>query len=99
MQDDLRRVSQTSRLRLNFGLTKLKDEKALTERQETIIQIALEKGYFDFPERIALRELAKSLGISAATLTETLRRAQKRLLTEHFRGRASVLARQLVVGS
>lgn len=77
----------------------LKDEKAITARQEEILQIALERGYFDFPKGISLRKLASQLGISPATLSEILRRGQKKILTDHFRGRISAFSRQERVGS
>ena len=75
-------------------ISKLRDREELTSRQEHILQIALEKGYFDFPKKITLRQLAKVLDVSPATLTEILRRGQKWILHEHFKGRPSVLARQ-----
>ena len=75
-------------------ISELEDEEELTARQEHILQIALEKGYFEFPKKLGLRPLAKSLDISPATLTEILRRGQKRVLQEHFKGRPSVLTRQ-----
>jgi predicted DNA binding protein len=75
-------------------ISKLKGEEDLTARQESILQIALEKGYFEFPKRITLRQLAKVLDISPATLTEILRRGQKRVLEEHFRGRPSMLGKR-----
>ncbi len=75
-------------------ISALEDEKELTARQENILQIALEKGYFEFPKKVTLRQLAKTLEISPATLTEILRRGQKRILQEHFKGKPSVLARQ-----
>jgi predicted DNA binding protein len=75
-------------------ISKLKDEDALTGRQEEILQIALERGYFEFPKKITLRQLAKVLDVSPATLTEILRRGQKRVLEEHFRGRPSVLGKR-----
>jgi len=75
-------------------VSQIQDEEELTARQEHILQIALEKGYFEFPKQITLRQLAKTLDISPATLTEILRRGQKRVLQEHFKGRPSVLARQ-----
>jgi len=77
-----------------LSVFKLEEEKELTARQEYILQIALEKGYFEFPKKITLRQLAKVLEVSPATLTEILRRGQKRVLQEHFKGRPSVLARQ-----
>jgi predicted DNA binding protein len=75
-------------------ISKLKDEQELTARQENILQIALEKGYFEFPKKITLRQLAKVLDVSPATLTEILRRGQKRILQEHFKGRPSVLGKR-----
>jgi predicted DNA binding protein len=75
-------------------ISKIKDEEELTARQEEILQIALEKGYFEFPKKITLRQLAKVLDVSPATLTEILRRGQKRVLQEHFKGRPSVLGKR-----
>ena len=75
-------------------ISKLRDEEELTARQENILQIALEKGYFEFPKKITLRQLAKVLDVSPATLTEILRRGQKRVLQEHFKGRVSVLGKR-----
>jgi predicted DNA binding protein len=75
-------------------ISTLKDEKELTARQENILQIALEKGYFEFPKKITLRQLAKVLDISPATLTEIIRRGQKKILQEHFKGRPSVLGKR-----
>jgi len=75
-------------------ISRLEDEKELTARQENILQIALEKGYFEFPKKITLRQLAKSLDIAPATLTEILRRGQKQVLQEHFKGRPSALGKR-----
>jgi predicted DNA binding protein len=75
-------------------ISKIKGEKELTARQENILQIALEKGYFEFPKKIALRQLARVLDVSPATLSEILRRGQKGVLEEHFRGRPSVLGKK-----
>jgi predicted DNA binding protein len=75
-------------------ISRLEDEKELTGRQENILQIALEKGYFEFPKKITLRQLAKSLDIAPATLTEILRRGQKQVLQEHFRGHPSTLGKR-----
>ena len=76
-------------------ISRLKGEDELTARQENILQIALEKGYFEFPKRITLRQLAKVLDVSPATLSEILRRGQKGILEEHFRGRPSVLGKRM----
>jgi len=62
-----------------------KDE--ITYREEEILKIALEKGYFDFPKRIKLEELAKLFGIAPSTLSEILRRGQKKVLEKYFKSK------------
>ncbi|HIQ29953.1 MAG TPA: winged helix-turn-helix transcriptional regulator [Candidatus Caldiarchaeum subterraneum] len=54
--------------------------KNLTSKQARVLEAAFKYGYFDTPKRISTKELAKKLGISPSTLSETLRRAVKRLL-------------------
>lgn len=62
------------------------DRKAiLTERQEEIIRVAFSSGYFDYPRRTGSESLAKKLGISASTLSEVMRAAQRRILAQHLR--------------
>jgi predicted DNA binding protein len=56
----------------------------LTARQEQIVRLALEMGYFEFPKKIRLEELSERLGVSAGTLSEILRRAEKNILTRYF---------------
>jgi predicted DNA binding protein len=63
----------------------LNDVKDLTSRQEQIVKMALEMGYFEYPKKIRLEELSERLGISAGTLSEILRRAEKNILTRYFR--------------
>jgi predicted DNA binding protein len=75
-------------------VSQLQEGDEITARQEYILQIALEKGYFDYPKKITLRRLAKTLAISPASLSEILRRGQKHVLQERFKGHPSVLARQ-----
>ncbi len=55
-----------------------------TARQEEILRVALDLGYFDFPKRIRLEVLAEKLNISPGTLSEILRRAEKNILSSHF---------------
>nr|WP_244372844.1 helix-turn-helix domain-containing protein [Archaeoglobus fulgidus] len=46
--------------------------------------MALEKGYFDFPKRVKLEQLAEFFGIAPSTLSEILRRGQKKVLEKYF---------------
>jgi len=57
----------------------------LTNKQEQILRIALMRGYFDYPKRISLRELAALFGISISTASEILRKGQKKVLMEYFK--------------
>ncbi|MHB2035910.1 MAG: helix-turn-helix domain-containing protein [Nitrososphaerales archaeon] len=64
---------------------RLQSKAELTARQEQIAKMALEMGYFEFPKKIRLEELSRRLGISAGTLSEILRRAEKHVLTLYFK--------------
>jgi predicted DNA binding protein len=57
----------------------------LTENQERIFWLALKSGFFDYPRQIGVTELAAKLGISAATLSEVMRRGTRRLLEHYFK--------------
>ncbi|RLG39068.1 MAG: bacterio-opsin activator [Candidatus Alkanophagales archaeon] len=59
-------------------------ESEVTYREEEILRLALERGYFDFPKRIKLEELADYFGIASSTLSEILRRGQKKVLEKYF---------------
>ncbi len=52
----------------------------LTPRQEQMLIYAFEKGYYSFPRRIGLAELARELGLSVSTLSELIRRAEGKVV-------------------
>ena len=66
-------------------LAPVKDAIPLTARQEEILAAALELGYFDYPKRIRLGELAKQMGVSKSTASEVLRKAQTKVVAAYFR--------------
>lgn len=73
---------------LDAQILKINDissKEELTKRQEHILRIALEKGYFDYPKRTSIRELAKIFGISISTLSEVLRSGQKKVMASYFK--------------
>ncbi len=52
----------------------------LTPRQAEILELALKLGYFEFPRKTNLTNLAKQVGVAKSTLSEILRRvAQKKV--------------------
>lgn len=53
---------------------------ALTPRQQQVLRAAVEMGYFENPKRVRLHDLGKLLGMDKSTVSEVLRRAQKRVL-------------------
>ncbi len=77
-------------LGVKFDVTKIRNvsgKEELTARQEEIARIAFELGYFEFPRKTPLNRLASQLGISSATLSEILRRAEKNILSRYFSSR------------
>jgi len=72
---------------MNASIQSIRDissREELTKRQEDILKIALEKGYFDCPKRTSIRELAAMFGISISTLSEILRSGQKKIMASYF---------------
>lgn len=66
-------------------LTKIDDKETLTERQDKITHVAFERGYFDYPKRISLRELARMFDVSPSTLSEILRKGQRKIVLDYFK--------------
>jgi len=52
----------------------------LPEKQKHAFEIALKRGYYNFPRKIDLGKLAKEMHISTATFHENLRKAEAKLL-------------------
>ena len=59
--------------------------EVLTEKQERVLWLALKMGFFDFPRKISMKDLAQRLGIGLSTLSEITRRGTRRLLQNHFK--------------
>ena len=75
------------RNRVNYSILETShhmQKKQITSRQEDLVRIAFDLGYFEFPKRINLEELSGKLGISIGTLSEILRRGEKHILSKYF---------------
>ena len=59
-------------------------ERSLTERQEEVIRMALEAGYYDQPKRVTIKDLARSAGIAPSTYQEILQRAERKVMLSSF---------------
>lgn len=55
----------------------------LTPRQDETIRPAIERGCFDFPKKVGIRELSRTLRASQSTVSEVLRRAEKRIISDY----------------
>ncbi len=62
----------------------IKDSMSLTHRQREVLSTALDLGYFDYPKRVLLGELANRLGASKSAVSQVLRNAQTRVVTEYL---------------
>lgn len=56
------------------------DSSLLTERQQWLLDEAIERGYYDTPRRTTLVDLADELDIAKSTCSEILHRAEERIL-------------------
>jgi len=65
-------------------LTRVGRRVALTARQHEIIKTAFKTGYMDCPRRIGIRDLSDLLKVSKSTVSESLRRAEKKLVEQYL---------------
>lgn len=56
----------------------------LTERQHEILDLALDRGYYEVPRQTTLEELADELDVGLAAVSEGLRRAEERIIRSYF---------------
>jgi predicted DNA binding protein len=67
------------------SITRLNDVSVITRRQEEVVSIALKSGYYDYPRRTTIRDLAKRMNVSPSTLGEILQRAEKNIVEAYFK--------------
>lgn len=65
-------------------ISKISTRRALTPKQEKVLKSALDLGYYDYPKRISTEQLAETVGLAASTVTEILRRAERRIISGYF---------------
>ena len=71
-------------------LSTVKENGGMTGRQELVLRVAYELGYFDYPKRVNIRELAAIFNVTPATLTEEIRKGLKKALTHYFNEARSI---------
>lgn len=80
----MQRLTDRGIMYKTLELSLVKSNGGLTSRQELIVKAALELGFFDYPKKIHVKELAHLFGITPATLTETMRKAMKKIVKEYM---------------
>lgn len=55
----------------------------LSPRQRDVFEYACQQGYYDWPRGVSATDLADDLGITKATVTEHLRKAESRLFSRY----------------
>lgn len=60
----------------------LQTEQLLTDRQASLVRTAVEEGYYDTPRTCTLTELAELEGLAKSTCSETLHRAEGKIIKE-----------------
>lgn len=61
----------------------VESERLLTERQRELVQTAIEMGYYDTPRGASMTDLADELGIAKSTCSETLHRAEEKMVKRY----------------
>lgn len=61
-------------------------ERFLTDQQWDVLRTAIERGYYDTPRTCTQYELAETLGIARSTCSETLHRAEERVIKRFVEG-------------
>lgn len=83
-----RRLSELGAQLESFGIPftvndiyqQIEAEQLLTSRQLQILHVAAKRGYYDTPRRCSLTEFADELGIAKSTCSETLHRAEGKIV-------------------
>ena len=61
----------------------VEDEQLLTDTQLEVIEQAIELGYYDSPRECSQTDLAEELGRAKSTVSETLHRAEGKIIKEY----------------
>jgi len=59
---------------------RIDSEQLLTETQSELIAAAVEAGYYDTPRECSLTDLAEEVGLAKSTCSETLHRAEEKII-------------------
>ncbi|MCL4344892.1 MAG: helix-turn-helix domain-containing protein [Candidatus Thermoplasmatota archaeon] len=71
--------------RIIEGPDEIKNE--MSEREFSVLKMCYDLGYFENERDASLTEIAKIMGISTSSLSETLRRAMKKIVKDYLKGK------------
>lgn len=81
-------VEQLEAFEISFKVESIKrfvdPDRLLTNRQRQLLVAAAERGYYDTPRGCSLTELAEALGVSKSSVSETLHRAEGRVVKRYI---------------
>jgi hypothetical protein len=63
-----------------ISIGKHESKSLLTSRQNEILDIAMNEGYYEVPRRITLNDLAKKIEVAPSTLSEAIRKINQKLV-------------------
>jgi predicted DNA binding protein len=66
------------------GVSGVEHRNMLTPRQNEVLMKAVSAGYFEFPRKTGLTQLASELALSPPALSELLRIAQKKIIADYM---------------
>lgn len=82
-----RLLHSLSTARIDYRLREISSARSgndMTERQRSVLKSAWELGLYDYPRRITNDELAARIGVKPGTLSEILRRAEKKAVGSYI---------------
>jgi len=79
---EMKRISLTEALRtIERHIVSCELRALLTPTQRRVIETAFKRGYYDWPRRVQLNALSQIIGISKATVSEHLRKSERKILS------------------
>ncbi len=66
----------------NYKADKSSFNRMITSRQEEVLEVAVDLGYYSEPRQASLEDISEVIGISPGTVGEHLRKAEERVFTE-----------------
>lgn len=65
-----------------YGAESARLRSSLTPTQRQLLDLAVERGYFDVPRQVTAAELGEELGVSASAVSDRLRRVESNVLPQ-----------------